>query len=235
VPYPPRVAARILVIEDDETIGANLVRALKSEGWHAEVVRSGAGALDAARARSFDLMLLDLGLPDVDGIELCADLRIAQPAVTLIMLTARAEEIDIVVGLDAGADDYVTKPFRLAELLARLRAHLRRGAASTSAAPATITAGDLTIDGGARRAWVGDRELELRPKEFELLAYLAASAGQALTRESIMSDVWDEHWWGSTKTLDIHISALRRKLGEDGREPSRISTLRGVGYRFDPR
>jgi DNA-binding response OmpR family regulator len=152
-----------------------------------------------------------------------------------VILTARTEEIDVVVGLDAGADDYLGKPFRLAELLARLRAHLRRAEIAPASDDGPVTVGDVSVDARARRAWVGDRELELRPKEFDLLAYLVAQPGAAATRERIMADVWDEHWWGSTKTLDIHISALRRKLGERTGETSRIVTLRGVGYRFEGR
>ena len=147
-------------------------------------------------------------------------------------LTARSEEIDVVVGLDAGADDYLIKPFRLAELLARLRAHLRRLDLGTQ----RLVVGDLELDPAARRAWRGGSELTLRPKEFDLLALLMAEAGRALPRERIMAEVWDEHWFGSTKTLDMHVAALRRKLGEqqgDGR-PSQITTLRGVGYRLEP-
>ena len=155
---------------------------------------------------------------------------------SVVMLSARAAEIEVVVGLDAGADDYITKPFRLAELLARLRAHLRRATNGTrSPASTTLAAGDVTVDVGARRAWVGEEELELRPKEFDLLAYLVNAPGQVVRREQIMSDVWDQHWWGSTKTLDIHMAALRRKLGERNDEASRIATLRGVGYRFEGR
>jgi DNA-binding response OmpR family regulator len=223
--------AEFLVVEDDDTIGSNLVRALEGEGWRAARADSGAAAVDAASRNAYDLVLLDLGLPDVDGIELCGQLRERMPGTTIVILTARAEEIDIVVGLDAGADDYVTKPFRLAELLARLRAHLRRSADEQPSA--RVAAGDVMVDTAARRAWVGERELVLRPKELDLLSYLVARAGHAVTREQIMSDVWDENWWGSTKTLDIHMSALRRKLGERGEAGSRITTLRGVGYRFE--
>ena len=148
------------------------------------------------------------------------------------MLTARQEEADIVVGLDAGADDYVTKPFRLAELLARVRAHLRRPLAED--VTGTVRAGDVEVDLAARRARVGDRELVLRPREFDLLALLVANVGTALTRERIMTEVWDEHWYGSTKTLDVHVSALRRKLAESpgGVRPT-ITALPRVGYRLD--
>ena len=234
--YPSIVVARILVIEDDDVIGVNLVRALSAEGWEAERVATGDAAKSLVERSSYDLILLDLGLPDIDGIELCGQLRALAANAVVVMLSARAAEIEVVVGLDAGADDYITKPFRLAELLARLRAHLRRTTSNSHMAPTTsLSAGDVTIDLGARRAWVGDDELELRPKEFDLLAYLVRAPGQVLRREQIMSDVWDQHWWGSTKTLDIHMAALRRKLGEGNDEGSRITTLRGVGYRFEGR
>jgi DNA-binding response OmpR family regulator len=166
----------------------------------------------------------------MDGLEVCRRLRAARPELTILILTARDQELDVVSGLDAGADDYLVKPFRLSELLARVRAHLRRTrAAAPDDAPEPLRAGDLTVDAAARRAWRGDEELELRPKEFELLALLVAEAGRAVTRERIMRDVWDTEWLGATKTLDTHVGTLRNKLGE----PEAITTLRGVGYRLD--
>ena len=155
--------------------------------------------------------------------------------VPIVILTARHSEIDVVLGLDAGADDYVTKPFRLAELLARVRAHLRRSSVTSPATPTSITVGDVQLETDARRVRVDGVEVELRAREFDLLAFLMEHAGVAVTRERIMSEVWDEHWFGPTKTLDMHISALRRKLGETVSDdtPSRITTLRGVGYRFE--
>ena len=232
--YPASVVARILVVEDDDVIGVNLVRALSAEGWDAERVATGEDALGFLDRSSCDLILLDLGLPDIDGIELCGRLRDHAPDATVVMLSARVAEIEVVVGLDAGADDYITKPFRLAELLARLRAHLRRVTNSGAGSP-RLKAADVTVDVAARRAWVGETELDLRPKEFDLLAYLVRAAGQVMRREQIMTDVWDQHWWGSTKTLDIHVAAVRRKLGEPTDEASRITTVRGVGYRFEER
>ncbi len=223
--------ARLLVVEDDPVIGRALAQSLEGQGHDVAWTADGATALDAGAEAPPDLVLLDLGLPDVDGVELCARLRAAHPAATIVILTARSDEIDVVVGLDAGADDYLTKPFRLGELLARVRAHLRRAQAPDQAT--RITVGDLTVDPARRRAWLGGHELDLRPKEFDLLALLAGEAGRAVTRERIMSEVWDEHWFGSTKTLDMHISALRRKLGETGEENSRITTLRRVGYRLE--
>jgi DNA-binding response OmpR family regulator len=218
---------RILVVEDDVTLGDGLRQALTTQGYQVSWAQTGAEALDLARD-PHNLVLLDLKLPDLDGIQVCRRLRAAYPTLAIVMLTARREEIDVVVGLDAGADDYLTKPFRLGELLARIRAHARR-LESTSAA-GRLAVGDLELDRAARRAWLAGRELDLRPKEFDLLALLMAEAGRAVERERIMAEVWDEHWFGSTKTLDMHIVALRRKLGgHDGR----ISTLRGVGYRLE--
>src|SRR4051812_39208630 len=158
----------------------------------------------------------------MDGLEVCRHVRELRPQVPIVMLTARDGELETVAGLDAGADDYVTKPFRLAVLLARVRAMLRR------AAPQVVVAGDIRVDEAARQAWRGDRELELTLKEFDLLLVLAREAGHVVTREAIMEQVWDVNWFGSTKTLDMHISWLRRKLGD----PPRITTVRRVGFRL---
>jgi DNA-binding response OmpR family regulator len=224
--------ARVLVVEDDVTLGGGLRQALASQGYRALWVQTGAEALELA-TDPHDLVLLDLKLPDMDGVQVCRRLRAAQPWLVIVMLTARREEIDVIVGLDAGADDYLTKPFRLAELLARIRAHTRR---LESAGPVgRLVVGDLELDRAARRVWLAGRELDLRPKEFDLLALLMAEAGRVVARERIMAEVWDEHWFGSTKTLDMHIVALRRKLGEQAAEAGRITTLRGVGYRLERR
>ena len=220
---------RILIIEDDERIGSTLLRALNSSGYAARWERTGENGVSAAREQSPDLVLLDLGLPDGDGLDVCRRLHRSNAALDIVMLTARDEEIDVVVGLDAGAVDYITKPFKLAELLARIRAQLRRRE-PRSAAPAVV--GDLTIDVQARRVWIHEEELELRAKEYDLLARLLVDAGSVVSRETLMTDVWDENWFGSTKTLDFHIAALRRKIDGD-RDGSRITTLRGVGYRFE--
>jgi DNA-binding response OmpR family regulator len=224
------VRVRLLVVEDDAKIGKTVAQALETSGYEVEWVTTGQAALDVAAAEPPALVLLDLGLPDIDGVDVCAQLRAMIPASTIVMLTARADEIDVVVGLDAGADDYVTKPFRLGELLARVRAHLRRPHLQSN--DETIAVGDLLVDLASRKAACGGTEVDLRPKEFDLLAFLVANAGRAMTREHIMEQVWDEHWFGSTKTLDMHISALRRKLGECD-SPVAITTLRGVGYRFE--
>ena len=223
----------LLLVEDDPAIGEQLAEVLTGQGHHIRHARTGRQALDEiTRAGTVDLILLDLGLPDIDGTALCRQLRSALPDTTIVILTARAEEIDVVLGLDAGADDYLTKPFRLAELAARIRAHLRR--ASPGRAHAPLQVGRLRIDPSSRRATVDDQELRLRPKEFDLLTALATAAGHALTREQLMSEVWDENWSGSTKTLDMHVMALRRKLAAAGLTGDTITTLRGYGYRYEP-
>jgi DNA-binding response OmpR family regulator len=223
-------APEILLVEDDEPIALGLERLLVSEGHAVTCVGTGGDAIAAVRRHPFDLVLLDLGLPDIDGIDVCREIRRLDADTTIVILTARTSEIDAVVGLDAGADDYVAKPFGVAELAARIRAHLRRRPAAASGA---IVIDDLTLDTDARRVLVDGEEVELRAKEFDLLSLLVAEAGKAVTRERIMSEVWDEHWFGSTKTLDMHVSSLRRKLGDPADEPRRITTLRGVGYRYE--
>jgi DNA-binding response OmpR family regulator len=225
------MAARILLVEDDETIGRSLKSALESQGYDVTWAPDGAGARIAALTIP-DLVLLDLGLPDVDGVDLCRELSAGWPTLPILMLTARHEEADIVVSLDAGAVDYVTKPFRLAELLARVRANLRRPQDSDED---RIVVGNLEIDYDARRVWLSSNELLLRPREFDLLVLLASEAGRVITRERIMDEVWDEHWHGPTKTLDVHISGLRRKLNTvDSDAPPTITALPRVGYRLDP-
>jgi DNA-binding response OmpR family regulator len=237
---------RILVIEDDERIGASLTRALEGNGYRTTWTSNAADgelAFRSARAQldRFDLVLLDLGLPDADGLDVCRRLVELDPLVPVIMLTARDEELDLVIGLDAGAADYITKPFSLAAVLARLRAHLRRNVSLTHASasldllhgrPDSGDGNHLRIDSRARKVHIGDVEVALRAKEFDLLLRLASDLGRVVTRETLMADVWDEHWFGSTKTLDFHVAALRAKLDRPG-EPSRITTIRGVGFRFE--
>jgi DNA-binding response OmpR family regulator len=223
---------KVLVVEDDEAIARGLSAALRTQGFGVVHAATGAEAL-ARAADAPDLVLLDLGLPDLDGVEVCRRLRAEWPYLPIVVLTARHAEVDVVLGLDAGADDYVTKPFGLAELLARVRAHLRR---TRPTEDAVLAIGDVEIDRDARRVRVRGQEIELRAREFELLAFLMTEAGNAVTRERIMSEVWDEHWFGSTKTLDMHISSLRRKLGDradDDGPAAHITTLRGVGYRYE--
>ncbi len=225
--------AQLLLVEDDLEIGDQLAEALAGQGYRVRWARTGRGALDhVAQGGRVDLVLLDVGLPDIDGTALCRQLRASLPDAIVVILTARTEEIDVVLGLDAGADDYLTKPFRLAELLARIRAHLRRGSGDAGPVPA-FTAGRLRVDPAGRRATVDGREVPLRAKEFDLLAVLAGHAGQALTRVQLMAAVWDENWVGSTKTLDMHVLALRRKLADAGLPGEPITTLRRYGYRFE--
>ena len=216
----------ILLVEDDLAIAQPLIRALEREGFTVEHVSRGETALEA-RSSSIDLVLLDLTLPDLDGLAVCRGLRARDERLPIIMLTARSEETDIVVGLDAGADDYITKPFKLAELLARLRVRLR------VTSPSSATAQDVRVDAHAHRAWRGDEELDLTPKEFDVLTLLVVDAGRVVARQRLMQEVWDEHYYGSTRTLDMHISSLRKKLGDDPANPRLITTVRGVGFRFE--
>ena len=220
------------MVEDDQTIGQVLRDSLSQHGHEVRWQQTGRDALRDAEGHTFDLALVDLGLPDLDGTEVCRRLREIQPACVQVILTARAEEMDVIVGLEAGADDYLTKPVRLAELHARIRAHLRRESSGEDAT--AIQIGRLRIDPSARRATVGDHELSLRAKEFDLLLRLARTPGVAIRRETLMSDVWDAHWFGSTKTLDVHVAAVRRKLTEAPGLAPEIATLRGHGYRLEP-
>ena len=218
--------ARLLVIEDDAAISEPLVRALAREGHDVAHVDTGRAALERIAAAPVELVVLDIGLPDVDGVEVCRRVRAERPSLAILILTARSSELDEVLGLDAGADDYLTKPFSLAVLVARVRALLRRAAPGPDGEREVA---GVRVDPGARRAWRGDRELELSPKEFDVLALLIARAGEAVPRDEIMTTVWDENWWGSTKTLDTHVGWLRRKLGD----PAVLTTVRGVGFRFE--
>jgi DNA-binding response OmpR family regulator len=216
----------VLLVEDDDAIADGLVRVLEGQGHPVRHLPRGTGVLAHADGE-VGLVILDLGLPDVDGLEVCRRLRAARPQLAILILTARDRELDVVAGLDAGADDYLVKPFRLSELLARVRAHLRRAQRDDPGAK-PLQAGEILIDPAARRAWRAGEELSLRPKEFDLLALLVSRAGRVVTRDRIMSEVWDTSWMGSTKTLDTHILALRQKVGAGA-----IATLRGVGYRFE--
>lgn len=225
------VSARLLVMEDDDDVAAPLLRALAREGHEVSRVALGADGLARVAEGGIDLVLLDLGLPDIDGLEVCRQLRENGYDGGVLMLTARSSELDRVDGLDVGADDYLAKPFGLAELQARTRALLRR--TPRGAAPATVpSVHGLRVDRDARRAWAGDDELALTEKEFDLLAQLWGSRGTVLTREALMDAVWDENWFGSTKTLDVTMARLRQKLDSAGLG-GLITTVRGVGFRFD--
>jgi DNA-binding response OmpR family regulator len=216
----------LLVVEDDERIGSSLTRALRGQGYTVEWARDGAEAL-ARIEDSTTLVILDLGLPDIDGIDLCRSLRARDPSPHILILTARRDEVDVVVGLEAGADDYIVKPFGLAELLARIRVCERRQASTER-----VVIGDLEIEVGARRVSMLGAPVELSLKEFELLLLLARHAGTVVRRTELVESIWDEHWFGSTRTIDTHVWALRRKLDVPD-QPSRITTVRGVGYRLE--
>ena len=217
------VGVRVLIVEDDDAIAEPLAKGLVREGFAVERVATGAAALEAPPA---DLILLDLGLPDIHGYDVCRRIR-ASSDVPIIVITARGEEIDRVLGLELGADDYVVKPFGFRELVARVRAVTRRAGARPEAGD-VLRVGPLEIDRRTRRATLDAAELALTRKEYDLLAYLAADAGAVRTREDIIDEVWDPHWYGPTKTLDVHVAALRRKLGD----ADWIETVRGVGYRL---
>ncbi|MEV6424945.1 response regulator transcription factor [Streptomyces sp. NPDC051662] len=231
----------VLVVEDDDTIGRHLETGLRGNGYAPAWSRTGAGALAEAARTPYDVLLLDLGLPDMDGLDVARALRARFPELLIVILTARTDDIDVIAGLDAGADDYLVKPFSLTVLLARLRAHLRRR--SLGAEPQEpIPLGDVVIDLTARRCTLRGREIALRPKEFELLAVLARHVGEAVSRETLMAEVWDENWFGSTKTLDVTMAGLRRRLTDAEQRPQavaqpyrlpRITTLRGHGYRLE--
>lgn len=228
------VSHQILVVEDDDGIAGPLVRTLDREGYAVERVDTGTAGIARAARGDIDLVLLDLGLPDVDGLDVCRQLRTDGFDGGIMILTARGGELDRVVGLDVGADDYLSKPFALAELLARTRALLRRAARAEAVAPTepAPTAGGLRVDAQARRVWVEDQEITLTSKEFDLLALLDSERGSVLTRERLMDEVWDENWFGSTKTLDVTVGRLRQKL-EENQAPVQVVTVRGVGFRLE--
>ena len=240
-PAPPRAPTltlvatrpRILFVEDERSISEPFSKALTREGYDPVVAGTAAEALALAQGPRFDLVLLDLTLPDGDGRDVCRELRRSSD-VPIVMLTARGTELDRIVGLELGADDYVVKPFSGAEVIARIRAVLRRTqtAQTPEAAEAVTQVADLHVDHEARRVRLNGTELELSRKEFDLLARLVRDAGRVVTREQLMSDVWDENWFGPTKTLDVHVGWLRKKLGDDPASPAWIETVRGVGFRF---
>ncbi|MHB1064705.1 MAG: response regulator transcription factor [Georgenia sp.] len=221
----------VLLVEDDPAIAEPLARALGREGYDVRTHGTGRGAIDDL-PNGADLVVLDLGLPDMDGLDVARHIRKAGHTLPILVLTARADEVDLVVGLDAGADDYVTKPFRLAELLARVRALLRR-VGGDAADEDEMVAQDVRVDVAAHRAFRGARELHLTAKEFELLRVLVRDAGSVVGREILMREVWGTDPTGSTKTLDMHVSWLRRKLGDDANDPKYITTVRGMGFRFE--
>jgi DNA-binding response OmpR family regulator len=225
---------RVLVVEDDATIRDTLSFNLKKEGYAVTVAKDGAEALATARSSRPDLVLLDLMLPELSGLEVCRMLR-QESNVPIIMLTAKESEVDKVVGLQLGADDYITKPFSLPELFARMTAVLRRSEVrEVRAEIEEDRLGRLRIDRAGRRALIDDTELKLTPKEWELLAYLVHRPGRVFTREILLEQVWGYNYLGDRKTVDVHIRWLREKLGRFGKLGFEIVTVRGAGYRLDP-
>jgi two-component system, OmpR family, response regulator RegX3 len=226
----PARGGRILFVEDEPSISEPFSRALEREGFEAIVAPTGARALQLAELVEPDLVLLDLNLPDRDGRDVCRELR-GDSEVPIVMLTAKGTEADRIVGLELGADDYIVKPFSSGEVISRIRAVLRRSGARTATPPAIRLRG-LEIDEGARVVMLDGEPLMLTRKEFDLLLELARHAGKVVRREDLMARVWDVNWFGSTKTLDVHIRSLRKKLGDDPAAPRFIETVRGVGFRF---
>ncbi|MBK5231440.1 MAG: response regulator transcription factor [Thermoleophilia bacterium] len=229
---PERPAPRVLFVEDEDSISEPFTRALEKAGFETLNAKTASSALELFEETSPDFILLDLSLPDGDGRDVCVEIR-GQSDVPILMLTASGTETDRVVGLELGADDYVVKPFSSREVISRIRAILRRAtppAQKQTAGP--IEFQDLVVDLPARNVTLDGRELRFSRKEFDLLAELVRHAGSVVTREDLMAEVWDMNWFGSTKTLDVHIRALRKALGDSASEPRFIHTVRGVGFRF---
>jgi len=231
---PPAHTTRVVVVEDEQSISDPLRSALEREGYEVEVAATGAAALEAVRREEPDVVLLDLMLPDMDGRDVCRTIR-SSSRVPIIMLTARGLETDRVVGLELGADDYLVKPFGMAELIARIRAVLRRAAPDPTPGEDAIVLGDVRLDPRTRTATHSEEPLDLPRREFDLLHMLMTNAGTVLPRQRLMDDVWGVDWFGSTKTLDVHVAGLRRRLGDDAQESRYIHTVRGVGFRFSSR
>jgi DNA-binding response OmpR family regulator len=227
----PAMSHRVLLVEDEADLASPLVRTLEREGYTVGHATTGEDAIDRATREQPDVVILDLGLPDMDGVDVCRALREADYDGGVLMLTTRSRELDLVVGLDAGADDYVAKPFGLAELLARLRAVLRRTTAR-SAEHDGAPGRRVEVDLDAHRVCVGDDEVPLTAKEFDVLAVLVAHRGKVVARAQLMSEVWSEGWYGSTRTLDVTIGRLRRKLARVS-TTERVVTVRGVGFRLE--
>lgn len=222
---------RVLLIEDEESIHEPLAAALEREGFAAEVATTAADGLELFRIRPPDLVLLDIMLPDGDGRDVLREIR-RTSRTPVVMLTARGEEMDRVLGLELGADDYVSKPFSARELTARMRAVMRRVAALAPSKQTVLEVGDVVMNLDTRTVEHANQVIELTLKEFELLRVLMEQAGRVVTREDLIDEVWDPNWFGPTKTLDVHISSLRKKLGEEPTSPRYIHTARGVGFRF---
>jgi two-component system response regulator RegX3 len=224
------MTVRILVVEDEESIADAIVYALRSDGYETDAVADGESALEAASATAYDLLLLDLMLPGLSGVEVCRRIR-AESSVPILMLTARSSEVDYVVGLDAGADDYVAKPFSMPELLGRIRAILRRRALDRAEDGKGVRkVGELELDLSSLRVRVEDRSVQLTPSEFRLLALLTERPGHAFSRRELMQHLWDSSYVGDERAADVHVANLRQKIEQNPADPVRLLTVRGTGY-----
>jgi DNA-binding response OmpR family regulator len=226
------IVKKILVVDDEPTLVATLKYNLEREGYEVITAADGESGLSAARDTQPDVIVLDLMLPGLDGLEVCRILR-REMTVPILMLTAKTEEVDKVVGLELGADDYVTKPFGMRELLARVRALVRRAEMPTAARSEILTEGDLRVDLRSRQASRGGQPLPLKPREFDLLAFFLRNHGRAFTREQLLNEIWGFDFAGDTRTVDVHIRWLREKIEDEPAKPTRLITVRGVGYRFE--
>ncbi|MCB0194192.1 MAG: response regulator transcription factor [Anaerolineae bacterium] len=226
----PEEKKSILIVEDDQTLQQTLAYNLNQEGYTVSVATDGQTGLDMARSLTPDLVVLDIMLPELDGLSMCRILRRELDS-SIILLTARSSEVDKIIGLDSGADDYITKPFGFGEFLARIRAALRRK--PNNAAPKQLESGDLVVDLVGRKAFVGDRRLDLSFKEFDLLAELMKNRGMVLSRDLLLTKVWGYDYYGESRTVDVHIRWLREKIEENPSKPKRITTIRSIGYRFE--
>jgi DNA-binding response OmpR family regulator len=226
------MAKKILVVDDEPTLVATLRYNLEQAGYAVATAADGEAALASARSQRPDLIVLDLMLPGLDGFEVCRILR-REMATPILMLTAKTDEVDKVVGLELGADDYVSKPFGMRELLARVRALLRRAEAPAASEGETLTSGDLAVDLRKREATRDGKALALKPKEYDLLVYLLRNPGRAFTRDQLLNQIWGYDFVGDTRTVDVHVRWLRQKIEPDAANPVRLITVRGVGYRFD--
>ncbi|MEX0785082.1 MAG: response regulator transcription factor [Dehalococcoidia bacterium] len=223
---------KVLVVDDEPTLVATLKYNLEREGYHVISASDGEAAVAAARASRPDLVVLDLMLPGLDGFEVCRILR-RESSAPILMLTAKSDEVDKVVGLELGADDYVTKPFSMRELVARVRALLRRAATQGVDEQEVLAWGNLQVDLRSRKATMGEQAVALKPKEYDLVVFLLRNRGRAFTREQLLNEIWGYDFVGDTRTVDVHVRWLREKIEEEPAKPTRLITIRGVGYRFD--
>ncbi len=223
---------KILVVDDEPTLVATLKYNLERENYEVVTATSGGMAVEVARSSRPDLIVLDLMLPGLDGLEVCRVIR-KDMNVPILMLTAKGAEVDKVVGLEVGADDYVTKPFGMRELVARVKALLRRSDVRPGPDREVFASGDLRVDMGRRQAFKDDAPMPLKPKELELLAFFLRNKGRAFTREQLLSQIWGYDYAGDTRTVDVHVRWLRQKIEEHAESPSRLVTVRGTGYRFE--